>query len=104
MGSSMDNVVDAPFGPPVPEVDLPNAPLVQVLAQARFERVASVSNEPSIAGFQEAIRGVYPKMRSEQQSTILLAPDGRRVPRESTAVMCRLDQEPEQRQLGLAPV
>lgn len=99
----MEPVVDAPFGPPVPEVDLPNAPLVQVIAQARFERVASVSNEASIAGFQEAIRSVYPKMRREQQSTILLGPDGRMVPGEDSSVMWRFDQEPEQWQLTLSP-
>jgi len=103
MGSSMEPVVDAPFGPAVPEVDLPRAPLLYVLAQARFERVASVSNETFIATFQEAIRDVYPVMRREQQATLLLGPDGRVVPEESSGVVWRFEQEPEQLQLSLAP-
>jgi uncharacterized protein (TIGR04255 family) len=103
MGSSMEPVVDAPFGPAVREVDLPRAPLVYVLAQARFERVASVSNETFIAAFQEAIRDVYPVMRKEQQAAVLLGSDGRVVPDETSNVVWRFDQEPEQLQLTLTP-
>lgn len=99
----MEAVVDAPFGPAVPEVDLPRAPLVYVVAQARFERVASVSNETFIAAFQEAIRDVYPVMRKEQQTAILIGADGRVVPEENSNVVWRFEQEPERLQLTLAP-
>lgn len=76
MGSSMGSMIETPFGPPVPEVALPSAPLVFVVVQARFERVASISSEAFIGGFQEAIRDTYPVMSREQQAGILLGPSG----------------------------
>jgi uncharacterized protein (TIGR04255 family) len=103
MGSTMKSVVDVPFGHSVPEVDLPRAPLVYVIAQARFERIASVSNESFVAGFQEAVRDVYPLMRKDQQAGILIGTDGRVVPGESSNITWRFDQDPEQWQLTLSP-
>ncbi len=72
----MGSVIETPFGPPVAEVALPRAPLVFVVVQARFERVASISSESFIGGFQEAIRDTYPVMNREQQAGILLGPSG----------------------------
>ena len=66
----MGTMTDTPFGPPVAEVPLARAPLVFVVAQARFERLASISSEAFIADFQEAIRPIYPIMRREQQASI----------------------------------
>jgi len=98
----MATVIDVPFGDPVPEVPLPQAPLVLVVAQARFERVASIVNEEFIAGFQEAIRDTYPVMRREQQVGLMLAPDGRVVPSEG-GIVWRFDERPEGWQASLAP-
>jgi uncharacterized protein (TIGR04255 family) len=95
-------VVDIPFGPPVSEVALPRAPLVFVVAQARFERVASVSSEAFIGGFQEAIRGTYPIMRREQQTDVLIGPTGPIAQGESSTAW-RFDERPERWQVTLAP-
>lgn len=101
-GSIVGTMIANPFGAVVPEVPLPNAPLVFVVAQVRFERVASIANEEFIAGFQEAIRSAYPKMRREQQASVLIAPDGRVVTGEA-GVAWRFDEHPERWQVALAP-
>jgi uncharacterized protein (TIGR04255 family) len=98
----MGTMVDVPFGPPVSEVELPRAPLAFVVGQVRFERIASISSEEYIADFQEAIRGVYPVMRREQQTTVLIGPDGRVVPAEGSSVW-RFDERPGGWQVTLAP-
>jgi uncharacterized protein (TIGR04255 family) len=79
----MGTMIAEPFGAVVPEIPLPNAPLVFVVAQARFERLASIASEGFIAGFQEAIRSAYPRMRREQQASVLIGPDGRVVTSEA---------------------
>ena len=95
----MSRMVDTPFGPPLPEIDLPRAPLAQVIGQVRFERVASISTEAFIASFQESIRDVYPLLKKEQQATVLVGPDGRVVPGEINSVQWRFAQEPPQWEL-----
>jgi uncharacterized protein (TIGR04255 family) len=102
MGSMTITEVDVPFGEPVPEVPLPRAPLILVVAQARFDRVASIAKEEFVAGFQEAIRGTYPVMRPEHQAGITLTPDGRVVPSEG-GIVWRFDERPEGWQVALAP-
>jgi uncharacterized protein (TIGR04255 family) len=99
MGTEM---LDAPFGPSVAEIPLPRAPLVFVVAQARFERIASISSEEFIAEFQEAIRPVYPLMRREQQAGVLIGPDGR-VETSDAGVVWRFGDQPESWQVSLAP-
>lgn len=42
-------------GPSAPEVPLPNAPLVSVIAQVRFPALLTVRNPDRVASFQEAI-------------------------------------------------
>jgi len=101
-GSRKGIVIAEPFGPVVPEVPLPSAPLVFVVAQARFERVASILSEEFIAGFQEAIRGSYPKMRREQQTAVLIGPDGRLLTTDAGTVW-RFDEHPERWQVALSP-
>jgi len=98
----MGIVIAEPFGPVVPEVPLPSAPLVFVVAQARFERVASILSEEFIAGFQEAIRGSYPKMRREQQTAVLIGTDGRLLTTDAGTVW-RFDEHPERWQVALSP-
>ncbi len=102
MGSMVGSVIETPFGPPAPEVPLPRSPLAFVVAQVRFERVASIGSEDFIAGFQEAIRGVYPVMRREQQAGILVGPDGQITTAES-GHLWRFDERPEGWQVMLAP-
>ena len=64
-------------GPPPPEVPLPDAPLVRVIAQMRFPIVASVEKRDFVAPFQEAVRGEYAVMRQESSSNLLLNLPGR---------------------------
>jgi uncharacterized protein (TIGR04255 family) len=61
-------------GPSPPEVPLPNAPLVSVIAQVRFPRFLTVRNPDRVAPFQEAIRDQYPHL--EQQNTIMVVSGG----------------------------
>lgn len=98
----MGSVIEAPFGPAVDEIPLPRAPLVFVVAQARFERLASISSEEFIAGFQEAIRGVYPVMQRTQQAGLLLGPDGKVMTADQGTVW-RFDERPERWQVVLGP-
>jgi len=95
-------VIAEPFGPVVPAVPLPGAPLVFVVAQARFERIASIVAEEFIAAFQEAIRGSYPKLRREQQTAVLIGPDGRLLTTDAGTVW-RFDEHPERWQVALSP-
>ncbi len=64
------------MGPPPPEVPLPDAPLVRVIAQVRFPMVASVEKRDFIATFQEAIRADYPVLRPEESRSVVLGPKG----------------------------
>ncbi len=98
----MGTMVAEPFGAVVPEISLPRAPLVFVVAQARFGRVASILSEEFIAGFQEGIRANYPKMRREEQTTVLIGPDGRLLTTDAGTVW-RFDEHPEQWQVALSP-
>jgi uncharacterized protein (TIGR04255 family) len=95
-------VIESPFGPPVPEVPLARPPLVFVVAQVRFERVASIGSEDFIAGFQEAIRGVYPVMGRERQAGVLVGPDGQIATGEAGTVW-KFDERPQGWQVALAP-
>lgn len=98
----MGTVIETPFGPPVEEVPLPRTPLVFVVAQAKFERVASIGSEDFIAGFQEAIRSTYPVMQRSQQAGILVGPEGQVVTADA-GVLWRFDERPERWQVVLAP-
>jgi uncharacterized protein (TIGR04255 family) len=44
---------------------LTNAPLVRVLGQVKFPRIAKMAEESYIADFQEAIRSAYPHFQSD---------------------------------------
>jgi uncharacterized protein (TIGR04255 family) len=61
-------------GPSPPEVPLPKAPLVSVIAQVRFPTLLSVRNPDRVAPFQEAIRDQYPHL--DQQNTIMVVAGG----------------------------
>lgn len=102
MGSMVGSVIETPFGPAVSEVPLPRSPLAFVVAQARFERVASVSSEDFIGGFQEEIRSTYPVMQRAQQAGMLIGPDGQIVTADG-GVIWQFDERPLGWQVVLAP-
>ena len=54
-------------GPPPAEINLPQAPLVRVLAQVRFPGILKIENKDVVSSFQEEIRRDYPLF--EQQAT-----------------------------------
>ena len=59
------NVDDPLFGEVPSRVLLARAPLIRVLGQARFTRLAKIADESYIAEFQEAIRDKYPYFQGE---------------------------------------
>ena len=61
-------------GPSPPEVPLPKAPLVRVIAQVRFPMLLTVRDHKGVAIFQEAIRNRYPHL--DQQNTIMVVSGG----------------------------
>jgi len=60
-----DRCDDPLFGEIPERVLLGDAPLVRVLGQVKFPRIAKIAEESYIADFQEAIRGEYPIFRNE---------------------------------------
>ena len=102
LGSNIGIVIETPFGPAAPEVPLPRSPLAFVVAQVRFERVASIGSENFIAGFQEEIRSAYPLMRREQQAGVLVSSDGQITTAES-GHLWQFNERPEGWQVTLAP-
>jgi uncharacterized protein (TIGR04255 family) len=76
-GKYIGKVSRTPFGPPVQEVPLTSAPLVNVIAQVRFPPVMRIEADSAfIAGFQEAIRKDYPILRPERQLGVTVGPAG----------------------------
>ena len=69
----MENLPEAVF-PKVTEVYLPNAPLIVVLAQVRFESILSIQNQANLAPFQDAIRSQYPILRGDRSNTTAIDP------------------------------
>jgi len=59
-----DRCDDPLFGEVPERVLLSSAPLVRVLGQVKFPRIAKIAEESYIANFQEAIRGEYPHFQS----------------------------------------
>jgi len=82
---------DNPLFGEIPErVLLRNAPLVRVLGQVKFPRIAKIAEETYIADFQEAIRGEYPIFRNETIQGLDIAIAGNEVkPRSVTSVIWR---------------
>jgi uncharacterized protein (TIGR04255 family) len=77
-------LLDPLTGPLAPEIPLPNAPLVRVIAQVRFPMIASIPKPAFIGTFQEAIRDRYTDLSwVEPQATgVALGPEGIAVARE----------------------
>ncbi len=56
----MDAILNPLSSATPPEIPLPNAPLVRVIAQVRFPSVLAVEQAGRVAPFQEALRRRYP--------------------------------------------
>jgi len=65
-------------GPLAPEIPLPDAPLVRVIAQVTFPPVMSILKPEFIGPFQEAIRGEYTDLSWEDAQTtgVAVGPGG----------------------------
>jgi uncharacterized protein (TIGR04255 family) len=72
----MGIMIDEPFGAAVPSIPLSRSPLTFVVVQVRFPLVVSIGEESFIGPFQEQIRGTYGDLRREEETQILLGPDG----------------------------
>jgi uncharacterized protein (TIGR04255 family) len=87
----MPQELDSPFGEaPILEIPLPEAPLVNVVAQMRFPKIATIGQQDFIAPFQEALRDLYPIMRAEQQFAVVLSPEG--VTQQAQGLVWRLNE------------
>jgi uncharacterized protein (TIGR04255 family) len=62
------------FLPAVDAVELDGAPLVQVIAQIRFNSQSALSTHGGAIRFQESIVDEYPRLLAETQATITAAP------------------------------
>jgi uncharacterized protein (TIGR04255 family) len=91
--------------PERPDVHLNNAPLQQVICQVRFPPILRIATEEP-TGFQELIRGTFPKLGIEQQ--VLIGPFGplvRTTPpgMEVAPRIFRFQDQTENRSVTLAP-
>ena len=84
--------VETPFGEPVEEVPLPEAPLIVVVAQIRFPPIASIAKQEFIGSFQEQIRESYPVLRQEREVNVVVTPEGIDPAGDSTPVWRFLDR------------
>lgn len=82
--------VDPLFGDIPERILLSKAPLIRVLGQVRFTRLAKISDESYIAEFQEAIRGDYPYFQGETIQGVDIVLTGNEVkPRSVTSKVWR---------------
>lgn len=84
-----------------PEIPLPQAPLVRVIAQIRFPVIASIEHRGFIASFQEALRAVYPVLRPEIVRGYIAGPHG--VEAAPVQTLWRFHDLREQWRVSLAP-
>jgi uncharacterized protein (TIGR04255 family) len=91
-----------PFsGPPPAEVQLPDAPLVRVLAQITFPQILAVANKETVAPFQERIRHAYPLTKSDLLHTIQLSGDNQ--PTVERTQIWRFEDKTHHWKVALAP-
>jgi uncharacterized protein (TIGR04255 family) len=69
-------MIETPFGPPVEEIPLPEAPLALVVAQVRFPTELRLKNEDTIRSLHDELRRDYPVLRQEFEMHIELGPEG----------------------------
>jgi len=71
-------MIDHPFGPPVPEIHLAEAPLALVVAQLAFPLELRSDQGAFLASFQEALHDTYPVLRRLEQVRLEFTPEGPR--------------------------
>lgn len=92
--------VPHPFGAePVPEVPLPRAPLVRVVAQIRFPLITSIEKRAFVGAFQEAVRKDYPVLNPEHEVGLVITPQG---PQSTEGTIWRFYDRTNQWKLSLA--
>lgn len=72
----MDVASVNPFADDVSEIQLPDAPLVKVLAQVRYPRPLDFSGEDTFERIGRALVSRYPVGRKVQAASLLITPDG----------------------------
>ncbi len=99
-----DRCDDPLFGEVPDRMLLNNAPLVRVLGQVKFPRIAKIAEESYIANFQEAIRGEYPHFRSDTIQGVDIVITGNEVrPRQLTTTIWRFFDAREVIRVSLGP-
>src|SRR5438046_2367366 len=69
--SQMSDTLPPPLGgPPPPEIALPRAPLVRVLAQSGFPGIIKIDSKEAVRRLQEEIRRDYPLFEEEANQQI----------------------------------
>lgn len=101
----MTDRCDDPLFGEVPErVLLSDAPLVRVLGQVKFPRIAKIAEESYIADFQEAIRDEYPHFQSDTIQGLDIVINGDDVkPRKVTTVIWRFFDARRSLRVSLGP-
>jgi uncharacterized protein (TIGR04255 family) len=94
--------ITEPFGGPVDDVPLRDAPLVRVLAQVRFPEIASVAQADFVGPFQQKLKHRYPILRKQQEIGFLLTPGGAAPTPQSGFIWRFADMEADW-QVSLAP-
>ncbi len=100
----MTNPLGLPLeGPPPPEITLPRAPLVSVIAQVRFPLLLAARVSERVVAFQEAIADRYPHLERQDITPINLMP--MQIPQAGTEAMVhwRFSDESRQWRLTLTP-
>lgn len=101
----MNNRCDDPLFGEVPDrVLLSNAPLVRVLGQVKFPRIAKIVEESYIADFQEAIRDEYPHFHGDTIQGVDIVINGNEVkPRQVTTIIWRFFDAGKVLRVSLGP-
>lgn len=94
-------MIDDPFGAAVPSVPLSRSPLTFVVVQVRFPLVVSIGEASFIGPFQERIRSSYGDLRREEETQVLIGPDG--VQTVKGGVVWRFSGESDGWEVALAP-
>ena len=94
--------ISPPFtGPPPPEVPLPRAPLVRVIAQVMFAPILGVLDPATLAPFQDRLRHDYPLLNRESVQHVVLNPGAAPAVQEET--IWRLQDVAQSWRVSLAP-
>jgi len=87
--------------PPVPDVRLDLAPLMEVVCQVRFPPILRIANEQP-AEFQERIRAQFPQMGIEQGMLVKFAPPAPPLPIDTQPAIYRFSSADGQTAVSLA--